>query len=179
MGTKVRGMVFKTQKLQSGNNKARKMTENATFAAGCFWHVEEAFREIKGVLNTTVGYMGGKMKNPTYEDVCSDKTGHAEAVQIEYDPKIVSYEKLLEVFWTIHDPTQKNKQGPDVGTQYRSAIFYHTEEQRKTAEKSLKEEQKKHKEKIATEITKAVTFYKAEEYHQKYLMKKGAKTCGV
>ncbi len=177
MGTKVRGIVFKTQKLQSGNNEARKMTENATFAAGCFWHVEEAFKEVKGVLNTTVGYMGGKMKNPTYEDVCSDKTGHAEVVQIEYDPKIVPYEKLLEVFWTIHDPTQKNKQGPDEGTQYRSAIFYHTEEQKKIAEKSIKEEQKKYKEKIATEITKAGTFYKAEEYHQKYLMKKGAKSC--
>ena len=155
------------------------MTEKATFGAGCFWHVEEAFREIKGVLKTEAGYMGGKMKNPTYENVCTDETGHAEVVQIEFDPKIVPYEKLLEVFWTVHDPTQKNMQGPDVGTQYRSAIFYHTEEQKKIAEKSLQKEQKHHKEKIATEITKANTFYKAEEYHQKYLMKKGLKTCGI
>jgi len=153
--------------------------EKATFGAGCFWHVEEAFREIKGVLKTEVGYMGGKMKNPKYEDVCTDETGHAEVVQVEFDPAVVPYEKLLEVFWTIHDPTQKNKQGPDEGTQYRSAIFYHSEQQKKTAEKSLKEEQKKHKEKIATEITKAGEFYPAEEYHQKYLMKRGIKTCGI
>lgn len=153
--------------------------QKATFAAGCFWHVEEAFREIKGVISTTVGYTGGKMKNPTYEEVCTDETGHAEAVQIEYDPKIVPYEKLLDAFWTIHDPTQKNRQGPDEGTQYRSAIFYHTEEQKKIAEKSLKEEQKKYEEKIATEITKATVFYPAEEYHQKYLMKRGQKTCGI
>lgn len=153
--------------------------EKATFGAGCFWHVEEAFREIKGVLKTEVGYIGGKMKNPKYEDVCTDETGHAEVVQVEFDPVIVPYDKLLKVFWTIHDPTQKNKQGPDEGTQYRSAIFYHSEEQKKTAEKSLKEEQKKHKEKIATEITKAGEFYKAEEYHQKYLMKRGLKTCGI
>ncbi len=123
--------------------------------------------------------MGGKMKNPKYEDVCTDETGHAEVVQVEFDPAVVPYEKLLEVFWTIHDPTQKNKQGPDEGTQYRSAIFYHSEQQKKTAEKSLKEEQKKHKEKIATEITKAGEFYPAEEYHQKYLMKRGIKTCGI
>ncbi len=154
------------------------MTEKATFGAGCFWHVEEAFREIKGVLKTEAGYAGGKMKNPTYEDVCTDETGHAEVVQLKFDPKIVPYEKLLDVFWTIHDPTQKNRQGPDEGTQYRSVIFYHTQEQKKIAEKSLKEEQKHHKEKISTEITKANTFYRAEEYHQKYLMKKGSKTCG-
>jgi peptide-methionine (S)-S-oxide reductase len=153
--------------------------EKATFGAGCFWHVEEAFREIKGVSKTEVGYMGGAMKNPTYEDVCTDETGHAEVVQVEFDPKIVSYDKLLEAFWTIHDPTQKNRQGPDEGTQYRSAIFYHSEAQKKAAEKSLKEAQKKFKEKIATEITKAGTFYPAEEYHQKYLMKRGLKTCGI
>jgi peptide-methionine (S)-S-oxide reductase len=151
----------------------------ATFAAGCFWHVEESFREIKGIVKTAVGYMGGKMKNPTYEDVCTDETGHAEVVQLEFDPSVVKYEDLLKVFWTIHDPTQKNRQGVDVGTQYRSAIFYHSGEQRKIAEKSLKEEQKRRKGKIATEITKAGTFYKAEEYHQKYLMKKGLKTCGI
>lgn len=153
--------------------------EKATFGAGCFWHVEEAFREIKGVIKTEVGYMGGKMKSPAYEDVCTDKTGHAEVVQIEFDPKTAPYEKLLEVFWMIHDPTQKNRQGPDVGTQYRSVIFYHSEEQKKVAEKSLKEIQKKYEEKIATEIVPANTFWKAEEYHQKYLMKKGLKTCGV
>jgi len=151
----------------------------ATFGAGCFWHVEEAFREIKGVVKTEVGYMGGEMKNPTYEDVCTDETGHAEVVQLEFDSKVVPYEKLLEVFWMIHDPTQKNRQGPDEGTQYRSAIFYHTEEQKKKAEKSLREEQKRRKEKIATEIVKAGTLYKAEEYHQKYLMKRGLKTCGI
>lgn len=151
----------------------------ATFAAGCFWHVEEAYREIKGVLKTEVGYMGGKTKNPTYEQVCSHTTGHAEVIQIEYDPKIVPYQKLLEVFWTIHDPTQKNRQGLDIGDQYRSAIYYHTEEQKKQAEKSLKQEQKHHDKKIETEITKASTFYKAEEYHQKYIMKTGKKTCGI
>jgi peptide-methionine (S)-S-oxide reductase len=155
------------------------MKQIATFAAGCFWHVEEAFRTITGVLKTEVGYTGGKMKKPTYEDVCTDETGHAEAVRVEFDPAIVPYEKLLEVFWSIHDPTQKNRQGPDEGTQYRSAIFYHTEEQKKTAEKSLKEEQKSRKPKIATEITKASTFYKAEEYHQKYLAKRGKSTCGI
>ena len=119
------------------------------------------------------------MKNPTYEDVCTDETGHAEVVQVEFDPKIVPYEKLLDVFWTIHDPTQMNKQGPDEGSQYRSAIFYHSESQKKAAEKSLKEIQKKYAKPIATEITKAGTFYPAEEYHQKYLMKKGLKTCGI
>ncbi len=139
--------------------------------------MEEAFREIKGVLKTEVGYMGGKMESPTYEDVCTDRTGHAEVVQVEFDLKVVAYEKLLAVFWKIHDPTQENRQGPDVGTQYRSTIFYHTEAQKKAAEKSLKEEQKNHEERIATEITKAGKFWKAEEYHQKYLMKRGKKTC--
>jgi peptide-methionine (S)-S-oxide reductase len=153
--------------------------EKATFGAGCFWHVEEAFREIKGVVKTEAGYMGGKMKNPTYEDVCTDETGHAEVVQVEFDPKVVQYEKLLEVFWNSHNPTQKNRQGPDEGTQYRSAIFYYSESQKKTAEKSLKEAQKKFKDKIATEIVKANTFYPAEDYHQKYLMKRGLKTCGI
>jgi peptide-methionine (S)-S-oxide reductase len=149
----------------------------ATFGAGCFWHVEEAFRVVKGVTKTTVGFMGGAMKDPTYEQVCTDKTGHAEVVQLEYDPKIVGYEHLLEVFWSIHDPTQKDRQGPDVGTQYRSVIFYHTEAQKNIAEASLKEEQKKHKLPIATRIEKAQAFYPAEEYHQKYLMKRGKKTC--
>ncbi len=151
----------------------------ATFAAGCFWHVEEAFREIKGVVKTEVGYMGGAMKNPTYEDVCSDETGHAEVLQVEFDEKKVSFKELLKVFWNCHDPTQKNRQGPDVGTQYRSAIFYHSEQQKKDSELSMKEAQKKYDKKIETEIVKAGTFYPAEEYHQKYLMKRGLKTCGI
>lgn len=150
-----------------------------TFAAGCFWHVEEAFRTLKGVKKTTVGYMGGKMKNPTYEQVCTDETGHAEVCQVEYDEKQISFKELLKAFWGCHNPTQKNRQGPDVGTQYRSAIFYHSEEQKKEAQESLKEEQKKYGEKIATEIVKAGTFYPAEDYHQKYLMKRGLKTCGI
>jgi len=149
----------------------------ATFAAGCFWHVEEAFRVIKGVLKTEVGYMGGAMKNPTYEQVCTDRTGHAEVVQLEYDPNVVSYKDILRVFWSAHDPTQKNRQGPDVGTQYRSAIFYHNDEQKTLAEQSKKDEQKKRDTPIATEIVPAGTFYRAEDYHQQYLLKRGRKTC--
>ena len=156
-----------------------RMMELATFAAGCFWHVEEAFRVIKGVNKTTVGYMGGTTENPTYEQVCTNTTGHAEVCQVEYDTKVVSYDDLLKVFWSIHDPTQKNRQGPDEGTQYRSAIFCHTEEQKKTAEQSLKDERKKHAQPITTEIVPAQKFYSAEEYHQKYLMKRGLKTCGI
>ncbi len=153
--------------------------EKATFAAGCFWHVEEAFRHLPGVLSTTVGYTGGTLKNPTYEDVCTDKTGHAEAVELTYDPKKITYEQLLNVFWDIHDPTTKNKQGPDVGTQYRSAIFYHSSKQKKTAEQSKKdlEQSGKYKKKIVTEITQASMFYPAEEYHQQYLEKNGMAAC--
>ena len=154
-------------------------TEKATFAAGCFWGVEAAFRQIKGVLSTQVGYMGGDMKNPTYENVCTDETGHAEAVEVTYDPKKVSYEKLLEVFWQNHDPMQLNRQGPDVGTQYRSVIFYHDKEQKEKALKSFKEEQKKHDKKIMTEIKPAAVFYRAEEYHQQYLEKRGLSTCHI
>jgi peptide-methionine (S)-S-oxide reductase len=153
--------------------------EKATFGAGCFWHVEEAFRHLKGVTSTTVGYMGGTLKNPTYEDVCTDKTGHAEVVEITYHPEKISYEDLLNVFWDTHDPTTKNRQGPDVGTQYRSVIFYHTLEQKTTAETSKKklEQSRKYKKKIMTEITKATTFYPAEEYHQQYLVKHGLAAC--
>lgn len=153
--------------------------EKAMFAAGCFWHVEEAFRRRKGVLRTTVGYTGGTTKNPTYEDVCTDKTGHAEVVEITFDPGKTSYEELLDVFWNIHDPTTINRQGPDIGTQYRSAIFYHSEEQKKQAEQSKKklEESGKLKKKIVTEIVKATTFYPAEEYHQHYLAKQGLSAC--
>ena len=151
--------------------------EKATFGAGCFWGVEESFRKIKGVEKTTVGYMGGTLENPTYEDVCSDKTGHAEVVQIEYDPKEVSYEELLKLFWDIHDPTQLNRQGPDTGTQYRSVIFYHNEQQKKLAEESKKKI--KYNKPIVTEITKSEKFYKAEEYHQKYLQKNGLNHCRI
>jgi len=153
--------------------------EKATFGAGCFWHVEEAFRHLKGVNSTTVGYTGGTLKNPTYEEVCTDKTGHAEVVEIIYDPAKISYEELLNVFWDIHDPTTKNRQGPDVGTQYRSVIFYHTLGQRTVAETSKKnlDQSKKYKKKIMTEITKATTFYPAEEYHQQYLVKHGVAAC--
>ena len=154
-------------------------TDKATFAAGCFWGVEAAFRQIKGVVSTQVGYTGGKIDNPTYEDVCSDETGHAEAVEVTYDPSKVSYEALLDVFWKNHDPTQLNRQGPDVGTQYKSAIFYYNEKQKKAAEKSLKEKQKKYKNKIVTEIKPASKFYRAEEYHQQYLEKRGLSTCHI
>ncbi len=155
--------------------------EKATFGAGCFWGVEEAFRKIKGVEKTTVGYMGGNLKNPTYGDVCTDKTGHAEVIQIEYDPKKVSYEELLEIFWDLHDPTQLNRQGPDFGKQYRSVIFHHNEQQKKIAEKSKDKlaKSQKYSKPIATEITKAGEFYKAEEYHQKYLQKKGLASCKI
>jgi peptide-methionine (S)-S-oxide reductase len=153
--------------------------EKATFAAGCFWHVEETFRHLSGVVSTTVGYTGGMLKNPTYEDVCTDKTGHAEAVEITYDPQKITYEQLLKVFWDIHDPTTKNRQGPDVGTQYRSAIFYHTAEQKSVAEQSKNdlEQSGKYKKKIVTEITQATTFYPAEEYHQQYLEKHRMAAC--
>lgn len=151
----------------------------ATFAAGCFWGVEEAFRQIKGIKSTMVGYTGGDYPNPTYNDVCSDTTGHAEAVQIEFDPNVVSYDKLLDVFWSIHDPTTLNRQGPDVGAQYRSMILYHSPEQEEIAELSKERLDKsgKFKRKIVTEILPAPIFYKAEEYHQKYYMKIGGGSC--
>lgn len=149
--------------------------ELATFGAGCFWGVEAAFQKIKGVKATTVGFMGGRLKNPTYEDVCTDATGHAEVVQIEYDPAEVSYQDLLDVFWSIHDPTTPNRQGPDIGSQYRSVIFFHTPEQGESAtlSKSKLEGLGVFKEPVVTEIVPAEEFYKAEEYHQKYYQKKG------
>ena len=146
--------------------------EIATFGAGCFWGAEAAYQKIKGVIKTTVGYMGGTTKNPSYENVCTDKTGHAEVVQVQFDNKIVKYEELLDVFWKIHDPTQLNRQGFDIGTQYRSVIFYHNEKQKILAEKS-KNKQEKSKKQIVTEIVPAKEFYKAEEYHQNYLKKQG------
>ena len=153
--------------------------ELATFAGGCFWGVEYYFSKIKGVASTRVGYIGGdevECPNPTYEDVCSDETGYAEAIEITFDPKVVSYESLLDVFWTIHDPTTLNRQGPDVGTQYRSAIFYHSVEQKKIAEASRKKWEGKlidKTKKIVTEIVPAKTFFPAEDYHQKYVMRTG------
>ncbi len=151
------------------------MTEKATFGAGCFWGVEAAFRQLKGVTSTSVGYSGGSFKNPTYEDVCTGQTGHAEVVQVEYDPSKVSYDELLRVFWQIHDPTTLNRQGPDVGMQYRSAIFFHTPEQNSAAETSKEKLQSsgRYKRPIVTEITPASEFYRAEEYHQQYLEKHG------
>ena len=155
--------------------------ETATFGAGCFWGVEAAFQKINGVKKTTVGYMGGKTKNPTYEDVCTDETGHAEVVQIQFDEKIVTYSELLDVFWEIHNPTQLNRQRFDIGTQYRSVIFYNNENQRKTAEmsKNKLEKSKKYKKPIVTEIIPEKEFYKAEEYHQNYLKKQGKTNCKV
>ncbi|MBA4547642.1 peptide-methionine (S)-S-oxide reductase MsrA [Thermoactinomyces intermedius] len=151
----------------------------ATFGAGCFWGVEEVFRQIPGVKNTTVGYMGGTTENPTYEEVCTDQTGHAEVVQVEYDPEQVTYEELLDVFWNNHNPTTLNRQGPDVGTQYRSVIFYHTEEQKQAAEASKKQldQSGKWKDPIVTQIEPASTFWRAEEYHQRYLQKRGLYAC--
>ena len=153
----------------------------ATFAAGCFWGVEATFRQLPGVAATRVGYTGGHFSNPTYKDVCTDGTGHAEAVEVEYDPAKLSYDKLLEVFWENHDPTQLNRQGPDWGTQYRSAIFFHTPEQ-ETAAKASKEKLEnahRYRKPIVTQIVPAVAFYPAEDYHQQYLEKRGLATCRI
>jgi peptide-methionine (S)-S-oxide reductase len=146
----------------------------ATFGSGCFWCSEDVFLKVNGVTSTAVGYMGGSLENPTYEDVCTDRTGHAEVVQVEYDPSIVSYEELLAAFWGSHDPTTMNRQGPDVGAQYRSAVFFHDEGQEKAA-KAMKEKLQARfgKKKIVTEISPAPKFWKAEEYHQKYYAKCG------
>jgi len=153
--------------------------ESATFAAGCFWGVEEAFTKIKGVKSTRVGYTGGNLPNPTYEVVCTDRTGHAEAVQVKYDPKEISYKDLLDLFWSIHNPTTKNRQGPDIGSQYRSAVFYHTVEQEKIARelKEMLDDSNRFQGKIVTEIVPATTFYEAEDYHQKYYQKIGGGSC--
>jgi peptide-methionine (S)-S-oxide reductase len=149
--------------------------QKAIFAAGCFWGIEDAFRRVPGVQDAVSGYTGGHTDNPTYREVCSDRTGHAEAVEVTYDPHKVSYQQLLDVFWEIHDPTQKNRQGPDVGSQYRSAIFTLDEEQKRVAEESKKrlEESGKFARPIATEIVPAEMFWRAEEYHQRYHEKHG------
>lgn len=147
----------------------------ATFGAGCFWHVEDLLSKTKGVTSTAVGYIGGKLPEPTYEEVCTDKTGHAEAVEVEFDPNEISYDELLDVFWKNHNPTTLNRQGPDVGNQYRSAIFYHDEKQKEIAEKSKQnlDSARTFNDPIVTEIVPAPKFYKAEEYHQKYFKKQG------
>lgn len=153
----------------------------ATFAAGCFWGVEATFRQVEGVLSTAVGYTGGRLENPSYRAVCTDTTGHAEAVDVDYDPSKVTYEQLLDIFWENHDPTTLNRQGPDFGSQYRSAIFYHDSLQ-ETAARESKEKRNasgRYPRPIVTEITAASTFYRAEEYHQQYLEKRGLAHCNI
>ncbi|HTA22384.1 MAG TPA: peptide-methionine (S)-S-oxide reductase MsrA [Terriglobales bacterium] len=153
----------------------------AIFAAGCFWGVEATFRQLPGVISTRVGYTGGQTSDPTYKEVCTDRTGHAEAVEVTYDPAKLAYEKLLEVFWENHDPTQVNRQGPDYGSQYRTAIFFTTPEQETAARASKEALEKSHRfsKPIATQIVPAVTFYEAEDYHQQYLEKKGLASCHI
>lgn len=154
-------------------------TQVATFGAGCFWGVEAAFRQVKGIRATEVGYTGGHFRDPSYKDVCTGRTGHAEAVRVEYDPAEISYDDLVDVFWTCHDPTALNRQGPDVGTQYRSAIFFHTAEQEAAARASKARQQGsgRYRRPIVTEIEPAVEFYRAEEYHQQYFEKRGRVHC--
>lgn len=157
------------------------MTQKATFGGGCFWGVEAAFRRVHGVLSTAAGYMGGTLKNPTYKDVCTDKTGHAEVVQVDYDPSKVSYDDLLKLFWELHDPTTLNRQGPDVGTQYRSVIFFHTPEQ-EAAARAYKEKLQRsgvYNRPMMTQIAPASEFYRAEEYHQQYFDKRGLTHCTI
>jgi peptide-methionine (S)-S-oxide reductase len=153
------------------------LTKKATFGAGCFWGVEAAFRQVEGVTATRVGYSGGHTDNPRYEDVCSHTTGHAEVVEVTYDPERVSYDDLLQVFWRKHDPTQLNRQGWDIGDQYRSAIFFHDEEQREAALRSKAQEQASFTAPVVTQIEPAQTFYEAEDYHQQYLEKRGRSSC--
>jgi len=157
------------------------MTKKATFGAGCFWGVEASFRQVEGVTATAVGYSGGSLENPTYEDVCGGRTGHAEVVEVAYDPQRVSYDELLRVFWENHDPTTPNRQGPDVGEQYRSAIFFHDDEQEQAARRSKQalDEEGRFGRPIVTQIEPAGTFYRAEEYHQQYLEKRGLSSCRI
>ena len=156
-------------------------TQKATFGAGCFWGVEETFRKLPGVTKTTVGYTGGATDNPSYEDVCTDKTGHAEVLELEFEPAKISYRQLLDVFWANHNPTTLNRQGPDVGTQYRSVVFYHSPEQKAEAEDSKRalEKSGRFKKPIVTQIEPAPKFFRAEEYHQQYLAKRGMSHCAV
>ena len=156
-------------------------TEKATFGAGCFWGVEETFRNIPGVTATAVGYAGGPKENPSYEDVCTDRTGHAEVVDLDFDPALVSYDKLLDVFFANHNPTTRNRQGPDVGRQYRSVIFYHSPQQKAAAEaaKAKLEKSGRYAQPVVTEIEPAPKFWRAEEYHQRYLQKRGQTHCAI
>jgi peptide-methionine (S)-S-oxide reductase len=151
--------------------------EKATFGAGCFWGVEATFRRLAGVQETQVGYMGGAMRNPSYKDVCTDQTGHAEVVEVTFDPAVISYSDLLNVFWENHDPTTLNRQGPDYGSQYRSAIFFHSPGQEATAHASIAEHQKSFRKPIVTQVVPAADFWRAEEYHQQYLEKRGLSHC--
>jgi len=153
--------------------------ERATFAAGCFWGVEVEFRNTPGVRDAQVGYVGGQTENPTYKEVCGGRTGHAEAVEVTFDPSEVSYDELVDSFWRLHDPTQVNRQGWDMGTQYRSAIFFHSPEQERTAQESMERAQERFRKPIATQIVPAVTFWRAEEYHQQYLVKNGRASCAI
>ena len=155
------------------------MTETATFAAGCFWGVEVDFRNVPGVTDAAVGYMGGTVPNPTYEQVCTDRTGHAEVVEVEFDPSEVSYEQLLDTFWSAHDPTQLDRQGPDVGHQYRSAIFFHSPEQQERALASKARVQTRYDRPVVTEVEPASEFWRAEDYHQQYLVKRGRASCRI
>jgi peptide-methionine (S)-S-oxide reductase len=155
------------------------MVETASFGAGCFWQVEVEFRNTPGVVDAVVGYMGGQVEAPTYEQVCTDRTGHAEVVEVKFDPDEISYEQLIDVFWGLHDPTQMNRQGPDVGSQYRSAIFVSSDEQRQTAEASREQAQERYQRPIATTIEPATSFWPAEDYHQRYLEKRGLATCKI
>ena len=158
------------------------MIEKAIFAAGCFWHVQEAFVGLNGVISTYAGYSGGNVPNPTYETVCTGRTGHAESVLVEYDPSVITYDQLLDEFWNMHDPTTPNRQGPDRGTQYRSAIFYTTEEQREKALSSMERVQSSDRFKgrnIVTEISPYSEFYRAEDYHQHYLRKNRSASCAI
>ena len=172
---------FSTIYAQPGDKDTMEQTnlQTATFGAGCFWGVEASFRKVDGVVETAVGYSGGTKENPTYQEVCTDRTGHAEVVRVQFDPSKVTFEELLKIFWDSHDPTTLNRQGPDVGRQYRSAVFYHNEAQREIAE-SAKEQLGKsgtYQRPVVTEITPASTFYQAEEYHQRYLEKQGKGSC--
>jgi peptide methionine sulfoxide reductase msrA/msrB len=186
------GHVFKGENFTSENTRhcvnsisvrfvSEEFLQTAIFGAGCFWSVEEFFRKVDGVYSTEVGYIGGQKVNPSYEEVCSDKTGHAEAVKVSFDSKRVSYEKLLELFWANHNPTTLNKQGPDSGSQYRSAIFYNNDQQKDIAIQSIKDLESKGQfnDPIVTEVVPATQFYKAEEYHQKYLLKRGKGSCKI
>lgn len=169
------------QQMSATDKETAEMTEYATFGGGCFWGVEAAFQKIDGVSKTEVGYSGGNTDHPTYRQVCTGRTGHAEVVRVTYDPSVCTYQQLLDVFWSVHDPTQVNRQGPDIGEQYRSVIFYHSPEQKKIAEESIRllTDIGRYPRKIATKVESAPDFWIAEDYHQQYLEKRGLGSCGT